>query len=116
MKKFLPNKIYLASKSWLGVYSRLKKNKHGERDVYIEVKVTPDLFSHLGEGSCAIARAEERGYLVMKASRMEDGNVRLSALTDQNMGDEDGFGVEPNEYLVATVTPDGTFIEPLHFI
>jgi hypothetical protein len=37
-------------------------------------------------------------------------------LVDENMGDEDGFGVEPDDYLVGVVAPNGTFIEPLHIV
>lgn len=46
----------------------------------------------------------------------KDGNIYLSSLIEQNMGDCDGFGIEPDDYLVGEVAPDGTFIEPLHII
>lgn len=46
-------------------------------------------------------------------TRMEDGNIYLSVLVDENLGDEDGFGVEPDDYLVGIVAPDGTFVELL---
>lgn len=52
----------------------------------------------------------------MKAKCMDDGNIYLSSLIEQNMGDCDGFGIEPDDYLVGVVAPDGTFIEPLHII
>lgn len=52
--------------------------------------------------------------LEMEASLGDDGNIHLSILSDMNMGDEDGFGVEPDEYLVGTVSPMGTIIKPLH--
>ena len=41
-------------------------------------------------------KACERGYLEMEASHMEDGNIYLSVLVDENLGDEDGFGVVPD--------------------
>ena len=113
--KYDPNKAYLVSGSWLGVSSGLKNPKKSKRkSVWIKLELTPDLFSHVSYGVSGIDRAYEKGYLEMEASRMEDGNIYLSVLIDQNMGDEDGFGVEPDDYLVGVVALDGTFIKPLH--
>lgn len=114
-KIYESNKVYPTSASWLSVYNSTKNAKRPKRtSVWIKLRLTPDLFSHVQWEAPGIVRARERGYLEIEAWRRPDGNVRLSVLIAQNMGDEDGFGVEPDEYLVGIVAPDGTFIEPLH--
>ena len=114
-KIYEPNKVYPTSASWLSVYNSTKNPKRPKRtSVWIKLRLTPDLFSHVQWEAPGIVRAREKGYLEIEAWRRPDGNVRLSVLVEQNVGDEDGFGVEPDEYLVGTVAPDGTFIEPLH--
>jgi len=109
---YQPNKVYPISGSWLDVYNSIKNPKR--TSVWIKLELTPDLFSHVQWEASGIIRARENGYLEIEAWRSPDGNVRLSVLVEQNMGDEDGFGVEPDEYLVGIVAPDGTFVEPLH--
>lgn len=110
-----PNKAYLTSGSWLGVSSRLHNSSEGKgNSVWIRLELTPGLFSHVYYEPPGIALAYEKGYLEMEASRNGDGNIYLSLLVDDNMGDEYGFGVEPDSYLVGVVAMDGTFIEPLH--
>ena len=76
--------------------------------------MTPDLFDHSGTWASGIVRAKERGYLEIEAWLGNDNNVHLSVIIDQDTGDGDGFGVEPDAYLLGIVAPDGTFIEPLH--
>lgn len=66
---------------------------------------TPDLFDHLGTLTSVIVRAKERGYLEMQAWLGDDNNVHLSVIIDQDTGDYDGFGVEPDDYLVGIVAP-----------
>lgn len=100
--------------SWLGVWNQVKMRKG--RPMWIKLKLTPDLFAYAGTCAAGIVRAMERGYLEIKASLLFDNYVHLSVLIDENLGDEDGFGVEPDEYLEGVVAPDGTFIEPLHIV
>ena len=103
------------SGAWQGVCSALKNLKASKRGTaWVRLEVTPDLFSHVYRTILDVDLACERGYLEMEASHMEDGNIYLSVLVDENLGDEDGFGVEPDDYLVGIVAPDGTFVEPLH--
>lgn len=111
-KSYDPNKAYLLHGSWLGVWSQVKKRKG--KPVWIELELTPDLFAHAWEGAAGIIRAKELGYLEIEARLGNDNNIHLSVLIDQNGPDEDGFGVEPDDYLVGIVAPDGTFIAPLY--
>lgn len=107
-KDYNPNKAYLWSGSWLGIHNKLKGRKG--KSVWVKLETTPGLYGLDGDpndgswGRC----------LEMEASMNDEGNIRLRLLVDTNMGDEDGFGVEPDEYLVGTVSHDGTIIEPLH--
>lgn len=111
-KQFEPNKAYPRHWSWQDVWEQVKM-KNG-KSIWIELELTPDLFDHVKYNVFGIERAEILGYLEIEAWLGKDNNVHLSVLVQQNMGDEDGFGVEPDDYLVGTVAPDGTFIEPLH--
>ena len=111
-KEYEPNKAYPTSGMWIGTYNRVKHAKG--KPIWIRLEVTPDLFSHVHWSPVGIVEALEKGYLEIEASHMGNGNVRLSVLIDENMGDEDGFGVEPDDYLEGIVAPDGSFVEPLH--
>ena len=111
-KQFESNKAYPRHGSWLEIWERVKIKKG--KAIWIELELTPDLFDHVKYNAFGIDRAESLGYLEIEAWLEKDNNIHLSVLVQQNMGDEDGFGVEPDDYLVGTVAPDGTFIEPLH--
>ena len=107
-KDYSPNKAYLWSGGWLGIYNRLKGRKG--KSVRVKLETTPGLYGIDGN-------PEEREWCMCleKEARIgDDGNIHLSVLSDVNMGDEYGFGVEPDEYLVGTVSPMGTIIMPLH--
>lgn len=68
-----------------------------------------------GTRAAGIRQAIEQGYIAMDASLLSDGTIYLSTFVEEGyMGDEDGFGVEPDDYLVGAVASDGTFITPLH--
>ena len=112
IQMFVPNRAYPKSGTWEALYARVRN--HNGKPVWIKLKVTPDLFNHTWESAAGVVRAQEKGYLEIEASFREDKNIYLEVLIDENMGDEDGFGVEPDDYLVGVVAPDGTFIEPLH--
>ena len=113
-KKYYPNKAYPISGVWQGVYNKAKKAKG--KPVPVALRLMPGLLEHVAWSADGIRIAYENGYLEMKAKCMDDGNIYLSSLIEQNMGDCDGFGIEPDDYLVGVVAPDGTFIEPLHII
>lgn len=113
-KKYFPNKAYPVSGVWQKVYNKAKKAKG--KPVPVALRLTPGLLEHVAWSADGIRIAYENGYLEMKAKCMDDGNIYLSSLIEQNMGDCDGFGIEPDDYLVGEVAPDGTFIEPLHII
>ena len=114
-KKFLefePNKAYPLSGRWNGLYNRV--SSHRGKPVWVKLALTPDLFSEVGWTPRGITEALEKGYLDIQAQSNGDGNIFLSVMIDENLGDEDGFGVEPDDYLVGVVARDGTFIEKLH--
>lgn len=111
-KNYDPNKAYLLRGSWLGVWNQVKRSKG--RSVWIKLELTPHLFDQAWEGAAGIIEAKERGYLEIEARLGYDNKIHLSVLIDQNGPDEDGYGVEPDDYLVGIVAFDGTFIERLH--
>lgn len=85
------------------------------KDLPIKLRVTPGLFDHSGTWAAGIRKAIERGYIEMNVHLLEEGKIYLSAFVEEGyMGDEDGFGVEPDVYLCGSVSIDGTFITPLH--
>lgn len=112
MKEYKPNTAYPVGMSWQDVMEQLK-HLNG-KSMWIELELTPDLFKPSVTGAAGVCEALRIGYLGIFAKLQQDGNVSLCVLIDENMGDEDGFGVEPDDYLVGTVSPDGTFIERLH--
>ena len=111
-KNYDPNKAYLLRGSWLGVWNQVKLRKG--KPVWIKLELTPGLLERVWSGAAGIVRAKERGYLEIEARLGDDNKIHLSVLIDQNGPDEDGFGVEPDDYLVGIVAWDGTFIEQLH--
>lgn len=104
-----PKKAYLRSGSWQEIYDKLKEGK--VRSIWVKLEITPglyDLTESLWDNS-----SNHENYTMMEAS-LYKGNIDLSVLYEMNTGDEDGFGVEHDKYLVGTVSPDGTIIRPLH--
>lgn len=61
-----------------------------------------------------IYEAKRRKFLAIEGRLDEAGNVRMEICVQQNYGDEDGFGVEPDNYMYGTIAPDGTFIKPFY--
>lgn len=97
--------------SWEALYERVKK-EHGY-PVWIELKVTPELFGDLRNYDL-IWEAKQRKFLYIEARMKDDGNIYLEKCVQQNYGDEDGFGVEPDDYMFGIIGPDGYFIKPLY--
>ncbi len=113
MDEYKDNTAYPTSGTWGETYERIRR--YNGKPVWIKLKITPSLFSNVWDAA-GVVRAKENGFLEIEASFSEDKNIYLEVLIDENMGDEDGFGVEPDDYLVGVVAPNGTFIEPLHIV
>ena len=62
----------------------------------------------------AIWEAKKRKFLSIEARITEEGNLYLEECVEQDFGDEDGFGVEPDTYMSGLIDSDGYFIEPFH--
>ena len=98
--------------TWEELYQKVKDKKG--RNVWIELKVTEDLFRGITGCYDGIERAKEQGYLEIEAKLDKNGNMRFFKCVQQNFGDEDGFGVEPDDYMCGTIGSDGYFVEVLH--
>lgn len=96
---------------WEDLYEKVKKG-HGD-PVWIELKVTPELFGDLRNYD-RIWDAKQRKFLAIQARMKEDGNIYMDECVQQNYGDEDGFGVEPDDYMCGVIGPDGFFIKPFY--
>jgi len=109
--QFKPNTAYPIGKSWKEIYNELKE-LNGKR-MWINLELTQDLFEH-SDNVYGVRNAYAKGFLEIEARLNEDNNVVLCVLAEQNGGDSDGFGVEPDYWLQGVVAPDGTFVKPLH--
>ena len=109
--KYEPNKAYLIRGSWGGMLIKMKKRK--VKTMPVTLKVTPSLESVMSyEMYNGIRLAKERGYLDMNATLCDDNLIYLSAMVNQNCGDEDGYGVEPDDYISEVITSEGIIVEP----
>lgn len=95
--------------TWEALYERVKKAR-GE-PVWMELKVTPELFEGLRNYDL-IYEAKRRKFLAIEGRLDEVGNVRMEMCVQQNNGDGDGFGVEPDDYMCGVIGPDGIFVKP----
>lgn len=99
--------------TWESLYQKVKEKKG--KPVWIKLQMTIDLLSHVPyQEYDGIIEAKSNGYLEIKASMDKEGNVSLFRCIQQDLGDEDGFGVEPDEYMYGIVGSDGYFIKPLY--
>ena len=99
--------------TWESIYQKVKEKKG--KHVWIKLQMTTDLLSYVPYREYdGIIEAESKGYLEIEASMDKEGNVSLSRLIQINYGDEDGYGVEPDEYMYGIVGSDGYFIKPLY--
>lgn len=96
--------------TWEELYQKVKEKKG--KSLWIELEVTPDIFSKINYLYDGIEEAKSKGTLQIEAKQDNAGNVRLFKCVQQNYGDEDGFGVEPDDYMSGTIGPDGYFVEP----
>jgi hypothetical protein len=96
---------------WEILFTILSQFKIG---LFLKFRVTDELFSHIG-GYDEIRRAARYGYFECEGKYDKEANVvRIFTCVEQNYGDEDGFGVEPDTYAKATIDSNGVFIVPLH--
>ncbi len=97
--------------SWEELYERVRSKKG--RPEWIELKVTSELFGDLYDYD-GIWEAKQKKFLSIEARMNDDGTISLMKCVQQNYGDEDGFGVEPDDYLGGLIGRDGYFIKPLY--
>ena len=99
-----PIKATLRGGSWKQIFKRLRSGRCSEFTVTL--KARPEMFKN--PESVDFKEKE----IKMKASLSYTRDcIYISKLEEYgSMGDEDGFGVEPDTYLSAIVSPDGTFI------
>lgn len=95
--------------TWEELYNRVRK-ANGD-PVWIDLKVTPELFGNLRNYDL-IWEAKQLKYLRIQARYRESGNIIIDECVQQNYGDEDGFGVEPDNYMTGEIGPDGYFVKP----
>ena len=99
--------------TWESLYQKVKEKKG--KYVWIKLQMTNDLLSHVPyQEYDGIIEAKNKGYLAIEASVDKEGSLSLSRCIQQNLGDEDGFGVEPDEYMYGIIGSDGFFIKPLY--
>ena len=97
--------------SWEELYERVKKG-HGS-SVWIELKVTPELFGNMRNYDL-VWEAKTRKFLAIQARLNAKGHIYMEKCVQQNYGDEDGFGVEPDDYMIGEIGPDGFFVKPFY--
>ena len=113
--EFKPDTAYLLQGTWEDIIAQLVERK--DQSLTIKLRVTPGLFDHVRKWASGIKLAIESGYIEMNARLIDGREIYLSAAVEEGYrGDEDGFGMEPDEYLVGTVAPDGTFTSPLRML
>lgn len=83
--------------------------------VYLRFKITPELFSHIRYIYDEMRRAEKEGFFECCGRYDKAKDVILfQTCLEQNYGDEDGFGVEPDVYAEAVMDRNGKFIVPFY--
>ena len=90
------------------IYKLLKNGKRSSFSVIL--KARPEMFEHPEEVSF------KQMEIDMEATLCGEAIFLSKHVAYGYMGDEDGFGVEPDSYLTAVVAPDGTFISLLKVI
>lgn len=95
---------------WKKYYMKMKRDPRSE--VEISLIVTPDMYKNppcFPEGF----KEEDMKTVITFQGRYSNGNVFISSLIQQNTCDEDGYGMEPDDYLDGVVSPDGIFLSLL---
>ncbi|MBR1694365.1 MAG: hypothetical protein IJ709_03045 [Selenomonas sp.] len=99
------------SGTWKDLYERILSM--GGKAVWIKLQITPGLLDDVGYYD-GVRMAKEKGCLEIPARAGKDGLVYLQLCVQQNYGDEDGFGVEPDDWMYGVIDADGVFVEPLY--
>lgn len=93
-----PDRLCLADGEWTTWYDSLEPRQETNVDILVADSHLTVYFPH-----------EQR--LSSLARLNDDGTVSFRLFYRHGyMGDEDGFGVEPDEYLSAIVAPDGRYV------
>jgi len=96
---------------WSVVYDLLHKLSYDSAE--IDIKVKYEDFSEIEAPSTYedIAKAIERGYIMMKASLRTDGTIGLTCFLEWDYGD--GYGMDVKS-LWAVIDKEGKFVRPFH--
>lgn len=98
--------------SWDVIYQILSSIK--DVRFYLLFRVTPELFSQINYDYDSIRNAKKGGVYFTEASyNVSDGLIHLHECVQQNYGDEDGYGVEPDNYANGAIDKNGVFVKPL---
>ena len=97
---------------WQKYYMKMKRNPLSE--VEVPLIVTPEMYENLPSLPEGIKEKDLEAVITFRG-RYSDGNVFISSLIQQNTCDEDGYGMEPDDYLCGVVSPDGIFISLLSY-
>ncbi|MDD4759522.1 MAG: hypothetical protein PHU66_01730 [Bacteroidaceae bacterium] len=97
---------------WNVIYQILSSIK--DVRFYLLFRVTPELFCQINYDYDRIKDAKKRGVYFTEASyNVSDGLIHLHECVQQNYGDEDGYGVEPDNYANGAIDKNGVFVKPL---
>ena len=99
---------------WDKLLRFLKIKKDSSCKVYIPV--TADSFDDLGKYNKEICKLVREGYVYGYAKLVGDTVEAKYCIEDRGVGDEDGYGVEPDEWLIAKLDLNGNYIERFHLI
>jgi hypothetical protein len=98
--------------SWERLLDFLQANAGESFEVYIPVTETS--FADLREYSKKIPALVTSGYIYAQAT-LEGSVIEVRyCIEDRGLGDEDGFGVEPDEWIAGKMDLQGNFVEKLH--
>ncbi len=97
---------------WAALLNFLQSNAGKTFEVYIPV--TEHSFGHLGRFSGEIPSLVKNGY-IYGCAVFEDNIVTVRyCIEEADRGDEYGYGIEPDEWIVGKIDLEGNFIVPFH--
>lgn len=95
---------------WRKLYKKMERNPWLEEE--ISLIVTPEMYKNppsIPKGKTA----EDMKEVITFDAQYSCGHVYISSLVRRNYCDEDGYGMEPDEYLSASVSKEGIFLSLL---
>lgn len=98
--------------SWERLLDFLQANPNESFQVYIPI--TAASFADLRKYNKEIPALVADAYIYARATLTNRLIEVLYCIEDRGLGDEDGFGVEPDEWLVGKMDLEGNFVEKLH--